>query len=108
VGHELAFDAELMLCCTDIEERAMLVAALEDAYDPVDWMSGFNLELPFYFGSSARFLLKSLRYEDGEDTAKKRFRNAVLTLECGVSVIRLSSFPDALPAADVRVGLAPL
>jgi len=108
VGAELEFDAAVEVWCTDTEERAMLVAALEEAYNPVDWMYGFNLELPHYFGTSARFELKALRYDDSDEDAMKRYRRAVLTLGCGVPVIRLSRFPDALPAADVRVGLAPL
>lgn len=85
--------------CTHAEDRMALVAMLEDAFDPVDWMSGFNLRLPHYHNAVATFLKDSLNIQDSAEQAGRRWRLASFTLAATVSQIR---FIGAAPALDIR------
>lgn len=67
--------------CTDPEERMALSILLEDAFDPVDWMTGFQLELPHYFNSRATFIKQSAVYMDDEINAQQRIRRLGVVLE---------------------------
>jgi hypothetical protein len=60
----------------DPVERMALVAMLEDAFDPVDWMTGFVLELPHYFNERATFEKTGMDYIDGPMPAHRRMRAA--------------------------------
>jgi hypothetical protein len=59
--------------CTQKEERRALIKMLEDAFDPVEWMSGFRLTLPHYFGAHATFLKDSLLVADTPATTGRRW-----------------------------------
>jgi len=85
------------LWSTDIAARLGLVKMCEDAFNPVDFMYGFKLELPFYYGLRATYALKSSIYSDSEETAIQRYRQATFTLEGQVPVVRLVTYPDATP-----------
>lgn len=85
--------------CTHPEERTALVAMLEDAFDPVDWMSGFHLRLPHYHNSVGTFLKESLNIQDSAEQAGRRWRLASFTIAATVSQIR---FIGTTPALDIR------
>lgn len=99
------FVAELSVdvWCTDPIERASIAIMLEDAFNPVDWMYGFRLLLPHYFNVRASFEMKAQTYIDTEEEAKRRHRRVVFTLEGRCPLIRLASFPMAIPQHHLDV-----
>ena len=88
------------LWCTNATERMGLLAMLEDAFDPVDWMSGFRLRLPHYFNAVVTFLKASVTAVDSTENANRRWRLASITLEAAMPQIRLVG---ALPGLELRV-----
>ena len=86
---------ELLIWTTDPQERKGIVTMLEDALDPVDWMTGIRLELPYYFNSRATYEKKSLYYIDDADSALKRWRRAVITI--------VGSMPQYVPVGVLPV-----
>jgi hypothetical protein len=85
--------------CTHAEDRMALVAMLEDAFDPVDWMSGFHLRLPHYHNAVGTFLKDSLNIQDSAEQAGRRWRLASFTIAASVPQIR---FIGRAPALDIR------
>lgn len=97
---ELSMPITVEAWCSDPKERMALVAMLEDAFDPTDWMSGFLLEMPHYHGSRASFLKTGVSYVDGQDSAQKRWRLAVVTLEATATQYR---FVGKVPALQLTI-----
>lgn len=89
---EAVCSVSLEIWATDEEERDGLSAMLEDALAPLDWMYGFLLDLPFYFGARAKYAPASVQYLDSDEDAVRRFRRAVHTLKARVPVLRLASY----------------
>jgi len=85
--------------CTHAEDRTALVAMLEDALDPVDWMSGFHLRLPHYHNAVGTFLKGSLNIQDSAEQAGRRWRLASFTIAASVTQIRFIGYA---PALDIR------
>ena len=94
------FDQELTvdLWATDPKERSYLSAMIEEALNPVDWMYGFRLILPFYHGTTAVYELVSSEYQDSSDDAMAKYRRASFTVRANMTAYRLLNFPDAQPA----------
>lgn len=114
--HELEDGYVIQICqeftqivCVDIltdqkPQRSTLVMLLEDAFEPVDWMSGFRLKLPHYFGVHATFLKVALDYMDSEANAQKHWRMAQFQLEARVTQIKfLGQVPRFQPKHRVEV-----
>jgi hypothetical protein len=87
----------------DPKARIDFVAALEDAFDPVDFMGGFRLDLPHYYGARAEFVLQKSAYADNQDDAMHRHRIAQFTLTGRVSKLKPMSYPIAKPKARIEV-----
>lgn len=100
---EYQTDVTVDLWTEDPAQRAGLVAHLEAAFFPVDWMLGFRLDLPHYFGQRATYLLSGVTHLDAEDAARKRVRRALFELTASVALVQLRSFPEAKPRARVEV-----
>jgi hypothetical protein len=87
--------AEPMLVLTveiwaqDNEQRMAICAMLEDAFFPVDWMSGFRLALPHYHGMVADYLVKTSRYMDDPESVQRRYRKASFTLDARLPLVRV-------------------
>lgn len=73
---EMNMTFTLLLWATDPDERAGLVALVEDAMEPADFMTGLRLELPYYFNARATYEKLSVAYEDSADAAARRWRKA--------------------------------
>lgn len=89
---------EVTVWATDKNERTALCAMLDNAFDPVDWMSGFRLELPFYFNARATYLCERSEYMEDEDDTQKRRRKAkyYLTGTCP-KIVPIGPLPNAHP-----------
>lgn len=98
VGYaETLVDVYAELWATDPVEQTTLVAAMEDAFNPVTWRSGLLLDLPHYFNCRASYELTSVQFLDNEAEAMQRKRRAVFVLKAQVPLAKLIRFPDAKP-----------
>lgn len=88
---------------TDQVERQQLVAMLEDALNPVDWMVGCRLELPHYFNERATYGVLSCRYVDGDAEVSQESWKAVMMVEGRVLATRLVTHPSAQIRAHADV-----
>lgn len=98
---DFVVDVTVELWATDPPERALLVAAMEDAFNPFVGQYGFSLDLPHYHNVRATFEPMSLAYLDSEADAIQRNRKAAFVLNGRVPLIKLVKFPDAKPRPDV-------
>lgn len=94
---EFTQELTVELWATDPKERLYLVAMIEEALNPVDWMYGCRLQLPFYHGTTATYELTSSQYTDSADDAMKKYRKATFTVSGNVQAIRLLRLPKAQP-----------
>lgn len=85
---EFLIDLKVEVWCTDPEQRLGIVTMLEDALNPLDWMYGFSLELPFYFNQRSKYELIGNTYLDTETDGFRRDRIATMTVRSSVPVIR--------------------
>ncbi len=84
---------------TSRSQRTALMAMLEDALDPVDWMSGFRMILPHYHGTIGSYLKESVSIMDGAEASGKRWRIASLTI---VGIVPQIRFIGEAPGLEIR------
>lgn len=96
---ELALPITIMFVANSPKERMALSAMLEDALDPVEWMTGARLELPHYFNARATYEKMSMVYEDDEESAQTRRRRCLFTVQGHVTQYRAVALP---PRAQVQ------
>jgi hypothetical protein len=90
---------------TDPMQRMGLATLIEDASDPVDWMSGFRLELPFYFGARATYTVRNVQYLEGAQDSQRRWRLAVFGVRGVVPKYRpIGAPPLLIPEVALEVG----
>lgn len=85
--------------CTDPVERVGLMKMLEDALDPVDWMTGARLKMPHYHGAHATFEKLGSTYIDGQQEGMQRRIGAAIRMTASSAQYVLG--PE-LPEARVR------
>ena len=100
---EFEQEMQVELWASDPKERAYLSAMIEEALNPVDWMYGLRLVLPFYHGTTATYELKACQYLDNSDDSVNRYRKALFTVEATITVYRLLTLPDSRPALRLDV-----
>lgn len=100
---ELTLDLTLDVWATENRSRSALVAGLEHALSPTDWMYGLRLDLPFYFGARAGYELLSVQYIDSEDAATRRYRRASFVVSGRVPVYRIVPLPVARARYNLSV-----
>lgn len=96
---EFTLELAVEVWATDPHERVAMVSMLEDAFSPVEWMSGFRLVLPHYASVHAEFGMKSSDYTDDEPNVARRYRRALVLLEGRVPVVRFKKFGRLDPRA---------
>lgn len=96
---EFAQELTIELWATDPKERAYLVAMIEEALNPVDWMYGMRLLLPFYHSTTATYELTSSQYVDSAEDAMRKYRKATFTVNGNVQALRLLTLPSSIPRA---------
>ena len=90
--------------CNDSESRTGIIAMLEDASNPVDWMYGFRLKLPHYWGVHATFEKVSSIYLDDPDKVYRRWRIASITYNAALpEVVGIGKIADFNPTAKTNV-----
>lgn len=101
------FDQKLTLemWANDPRERAMLVAMVEECMNPVDWMYGMRLMLPFYHSTTATYELLTSTYMDSAEDAVAKFRKVSFSVAASTTVYRLTRLPVAqAPRLSLGVG----
>lgn len=99
---EYVLDIMIIMWATDPIERSDIFQMVEDAMNPVDYMYGFKLELPFYFNARAQYELMSGTYDDAPDSALQRYRRGSMSVRANVPVVRLVELPGAKPKARIK------
>jgi hypothetical protein len=100
---EVTTTLAIEIYCSSPEERISVSMLLEDALNPVDWMCGFMLDLPHYFGQRVRFDPATTQFLDSEDTARRRWRPGTVMIAGQVSLFRARALPALIPLAQVEV-----
>lgn len=100
---EYVVDITVEIWATDIQERMLLVSAMEDLFNPFIGQYGFTLQLPHYHNVRATYELLQMGYMDSETSAIRRDRRAVFTLSGSVPVVKLVIVPTAKPSVTVVV-----
>lgn len=98
---EFVLEMVVDIWATENRSRMALVAGMEHALSPTEWMYGLRLDLPFYFGARAGYELQSVQYVDSEESATRRYRRASMVVSGRVPVYRFA----ALPSARARLNL---
>lgn len=97
---ELVQPLTIELWTTDPQERMALVAMLEDALEPHEFMTGLRLTLPHYHNQRGTYEKLSVTYDDSQDNAQRRWRKAVISLTGNITQLRLVG---QIPKLDVRL-----
>jgi hypothetical protein len=103
---EFVMDMVIDIWATEPRSRMALVAGMEQALSPTDWMYGLRLDLPFYFGARAGYELQSVQYIDSEESATRRYRRASMVVSGRVPVYRFAAKPLARPRLALDVTTA--
>lgn len=85
------------------EERSQVSMLLEDALNPVEFMYGFQLDLPHYFNQRAVYEPVKTQQLDSEDAARRRWRPGSVFLTGQLSLYRVRSLPTLRPQLSVTV-----
>lgn len=85
------------------ELRESCLAMLEDGLSPVEWMSGFMLEMPHYYGMRADYQLLSMTFPDNDSDNMRGYRKALLRLQTTCPFARVFELPELLPRATGTV-----
>jgi hypothetical protein len=85
------------------EHREIVLAALEDAFSPVEWMAGFQLDMPHYYGCRAQYQLTEMTYEDSPDDVQRRYRKLTAQLQVRSPYARMFSLPRFRPRMSLDV-----
>ena len=89
--------------CSSPGERLSISMLLEDGLNPVDYMYGFALDLPHYFGQRAEFSLESGELVDDANTARHGLRPIRMRVSARISVVRPRRYATANPQYTIAV-----
>jgi hypothetical protein len=84
-------------------ERGSIAMLMEESLNPVDFMYGFYLELPHYFGQWAHFQLLASEAIDDPTTIRHGLRPIKMRLVGNVSVVRPRGLPIAQPKFEADI-----
>lgn len=93
---ELSQTFAVVAWATDPDMRTALSALLEDALDPAEHMTGVRLELPYYFGARATYLVSNVSYADTPGDAARRWRTVSFTVQGMVPKYRPVETPQSM------------
>lgn len=86
---EVMVTLNVELWCQDQDQRMAIVAMLEDAFTPVEWMYGFRLDLPHYHSMRAEYMPTAVQYLDDAEDAKRRYRKALFMIQARMPQVRV-------------------
>lgn len=80
VSAELRQDFAVVVYASDHVERSGLTAALEDLFEPSEYMTGLRLCLPYYFNAHATYEKLGVHHDDDGPNIQRRRWRAVFTV----------------------------
>jgi hypothetical protein len=86
---ELAVSLTVEAFANDPVERSLMQQGMRDLFNPVDWMAGFRMKIPYYHGVFASFLVTSSRKNDSPEDAQRRIFSCTFTIRATIPVLRL-------------------
>jgi hypothetical protein len=95
IASDLQVQLVTEIWCNDPAQRTALMAMVEDALQPVDWMYGARVVLPHYHSVSARYALMAPLYEDDAVSAMRRYRVVKVFIVAEMPVVRVLGVPKA-------------
>lgn len=101
---ELVQEFQVVVWTTDPVARYGFVSELETRFSPFDWMLGFRLRLPFYYGMHCDYKAGSVVYDDQATDAQRRWRRAMITVmgHCSV-LVPVGDLPRMDPRLELDV-----
>lgn len=100
---DLRFNVQVHAWTNEDFHREQVLMMLEDGFSPVDWASGFMLDMPHYHGLRATYILESLTYEDSAEDNQRRYRKVQARLLVTSPQARVLTFARFRPRASVEV-----
>lgn len=97
---EIKQDINVHVWTTESTQREQCIMMLEDAFNPVEWATGFMLEMPHYHGLRASYTFTRLQLEDVPEDNFYRYRKAVITLTAYAPYVRRFKIPKIHPRAS--------
>lgn len=94
---------DVVAMCSDKIQRAGVRRMLEDAFSPVQWMSGFRLVLPRYHSAVACYSLVSAEQADTGEMVTAGIRPLRMRLTADCTVYRVHTLPLAHPVAGGNI-----
>lgn len=84
------------------QHRENALMMLEDASNPVNWMTGFRLEMPYYYNLRADYMLLRVQYEDNDADVQRRYRKLSATFKVVCPYAQYIELPlvNAKPLVD--------
>lgn len=101
ISGDLRAEANVHIWTTEDFHRENALMALEDAANPVDWMAGFRLEMPFYYNLRADYMLLNLQYEDSDADNQRRYRKLLAKVKIVSPYAQFIKLPYLKPRAVV-------
>lgn len=74
---DIRTDLAVHLWANDEAIREQGLTCLEDALSPLEWMQGFMLDMPHYYGQRASYQLLTVAYEDVQGDNERRYKKAL-------------------------------
>jgi len=84
-------------------QRDMFLLMLEDGLFPVEWMPGFSLDMPHYYGSRAVYLPRQVTVEDSDQDNIRRYRKLIWRVQVRSPRLREFKIPRIRPVPVVEV-----
>lgn len=101
---EYAVSLSVDFFANDKLEREALMSMLEDAFDPVDWMSGVRITLPSYHSARATYERISNSTEETSVDAQRRIWKGSMTIAASAPLLRrVGVIPVMRPRFEVEV-----
>lgn len=100
---DLRMELTLHVWTNDEGVREQCLTCLEDALNPVEWMFGFMLDMPHYYGQRAEYQLLSVAYEDISADNERRYKKLNARVRATCPYVRGVVLPRFNPKTIVEV-----
>lgn len=100
---EIKVEIQIHVWTNEVEDRENAIMAIEDALAPVEWMSGFFLEMPHYHNLRASYQIMAMTYEEQDTDVQRRYRKCNFRVQATCPYVRVFTLPRLDPRAGVDV-----
>lgn len=100
---ELSQMLTVHLWANEEAQRDLFLMMLEDGLFPVEWMPGFHLDMPNYYGARATYLPRQVTVEDSDQDNIRRYRKLIWRVQVRSPRLRAFKIPRIRPVPVVEV-----